>query len=667
MRSVLADAVARSQAQGKGTYVDFTPADGRHRDAGSALPSCASYNSPMGNDAHTLPRRERISRRTAVRASVVVIAFVILTNAPYAVAAARTPAGTEFASVIFNHMDQHWYLSVQRSVAEGLDEQNRFTTEERAPVLVSPVYVVMGSVQRVLGLPLLLTYHAFRLLLAASLPVLAFWCFRTAFPSETWTATWATLVALFNVGAGFFFGHMDVGLATRAADLNVPESNSLVTASVFPHITLAHAGVIVLLGSLILATSTTSFKRVGLVAAAGSLMLSLSHVFLFGPFYLTAGALILGTAIHAVLKRQSLRPCLPLVVAPVAAAVVSAPFVLALLDENRRFERLDGRSYPLTPSDAWWTWLTGYGILVPLALAGLAAALAHRRHLRSVTVLLVWIACQVPLLYAFSNFLRRFSEGLVYAIAGLAGLGVEVIRSKLRTSPPRATAALIGFLLPASIVAAGRLGFTGMYLSDGYVGAFSRLHRNDTVLAGDYPSLFLPGRTDARTLVGRDVLTLDWSRKAEERRRFSVEPMSAESLDWLARNDVTAVFIDSNDKSLDLDGARLAAPCFTRVMSTGTVSLYRFNWPCPTPPGPGRAEAPEGQVPHRGGHQVAGAVARSVEGDVLQHHPLDGPQDPAQLAATRPQHDPPGIAPHGGRQGALGLGDRSVPSAAHGP
>ena len=522
-----------------------------------------------------------MSRREGAVLLAVVVAFLTLTAVPYLLAAVRSPDSAHFTSLLYNPYDQSWYLTTQRSAAERLERANRSTTELNAPALVAPLYPAGGLITRLTGWSHMFVYHLPRVLAALALPLLAWWFFRLCLAPMWRLSILATVISLFSVGAWSLLGGVPSPVVAAAADA-VTESNVLLSTIIYPHFAVAQAGLLLLFISLLLALRGRWRQSIP-VSAAGSLGVSLTHAFMVVPFFMCTGVIVAVLLARSKVRGLGLTPVL-LNIAPLAtAALVAGPFLIRLRGESLRFAQLEGESFPRTPPGPWWSWLLGYGALVPLALLGVIV-LARRRPVTEALLLIVWLAVQAPLVWLLPPFQRRYSEGLVFPLVGLASFGLVRISALFRASPNAVMAFVVGALAVGATVASFRIGFTGFYLDDDRRAVATRLEKVDVVLAGDEMSWILPAQSSATAYLGRDAETIANTAKLAERAQFAARPRSLAAIEWLEERGINTLVVELGDRSFDPAGG-LASPCYQLTFERGQERIYRVQPQCRTAPG----------------------------------------------------------------------------------
>ncbi|MGH2628443.1 MAG: hypothetical protein ACRDHY_17530, partial [Anaerolineales bacterium] len=161
-----------------------------------------------------------------------------LTLVPYWMAAALAPGDTVFSGFLLNPTDGFSYLAKMR---QGLGGEWLFrlsyTDAPGSPTLLFAYHLVLGHLARVLGLPLIVVYHAARV----SNTVLMFLAARE-FLRRSPLADGARAAAFGLILLGSGWGWLAAGAGFVAADLEMPEVIPWVSGYANAHFPLACAG-----------------------------------------------------------------------------------------------------------------------------------------------------------------------------------------------------------------------------------------------------------------------------------------------------------------------------------------------------------------------------------------------------------------------------------------
>lgn len=515
------------------------------------------------------------SKRLVVAQLALASYFALLSIFPYYLAERHTPATQRFSGLIVNHIDQSWYLSVHRSIAERLPQTNRSTVEPNAPTLVAPLYFISGFVERITGLPRMVAYHLPRVAGAFGLALAVFWLFSICFPGRPVLSLGAGILALFNLGFGLLTDAHG-NLAQVSDDLGVPESNVLMSTLVTPHFVVAQLGQVLAFAGLALAVSGSRKIWVAIAAGSGGLLMAITHPYLLLPFFVSI-ALVTGYLVVSA-RKISFPELSALLVTFGSAALTTAPIILMLALNQAEFNRINPIAYPTTPLGPLKYWVLGAGILLPLAAVGLSR-LRRGRYQKGLVVLTAWLVAQLPLLFGFTLFQRRFTEGLAFPLAGLAVYGLYRLVRHSPSLVPAVVGGLSVFLMLNSVLVAARVSKTAYYISPDSSAVFNQVGVNDVVLSGQGYSWLLPGQTSGITVPGRGVETINNAAKVALRQEFAAQPNSARARAILHELRVNKILVDEGDTTFLLKEP-LTAPCYQLVVNTPTAKLYEVALEC---------------------------------------------------------------------------------------
>jgi hypothetical protein len=237
----------------------------------------------------------------------------------------------------------------------------------------------------------------------------------------------------------------------------------------------------------------------------------------------------------------------------------------------------------LTPSLPPWEYALGYGLILLLALGGIAVAL--RRHDRMDLFLLAWVGSVVVLLYVPFALQRRFITGLHVPLTLLAALGLEQIfwprvrasRRTLVTGLLVGCTALTNLFVPLVSVVGVAQGRQPLVMTDDEAAAYAWLGKEtawtDTVLAPPEMGQFIPAWAGNRVVYGHPFETIDaQGKKAEVTHFFSSDATTAERRDLLNRYGVRYVLFTGANTGLGPSDLGL-----TVAWSGDKVILYRVG------------------------------------------------------------------------------------------
>ena len=539
---------------------------------------------------------------------------------PYLIAWIATPPGYQFGGILVNPFDGNSYLAKMRQGWAGSWQFHLTYTPEPhdgAPIIYF-FYLGLGHVARWTGLPLILAYHAARLLggLALLTTTFVFLARLTGDRRERWLAFWL-------VGTSAGLGWLGAAFGAYPIDLWVPEAFAFFSLLTNPHFPLGIALMLVIVAGVIwparslwqgLSQSSDepgaippegSDPRLGiagqsppvgwhlksgihpvwrwLVPGLAALGLVLVHPLGLIPVYVTL-------ALYVILRRWIDRVWpMPELLAVAASVLFSAPALLYgywIYVTNPAMAGWAAQN--LTPAPRVLDLVLGYGLVGLLAIPG--GVIALRKRDRGGLALLAWSMGTLILVYLPLALQRRLLTGLGVPLSVLAGIGLNRwLLSRLTAGRARLMAAatvgfsLLGNLFLLLVLSLGALKtdrqadlFGRLYLTQDEASAMQWLlaHAQDeVVLASPRTGMWLPGQAGVRVFAGHPFETINAQIKQAQAEAFFRGELSGDEWRELqARYHIRYVFVGPKERALG-DGAYLSEmePAF-RV---GEVTIYR--------------------------------------------------------------------------------------------
>ncbi|MBI3177490.1 MAG: hypothetical protein HYZ35_05830 [Chloroflexi bacterium] len=446
------------------------------------------------------------------------LAVVALSCAPYVYAALAAPPGHTFGGFLINTQDGNSYLAKMRQGYDGAWLfRLPFTPEDQRGIFVFTLYLGLGHLARLTGLPLLLVFHLAR---AAAGLFLLLTVYRLAaeLSPDIAARRWAFAIVAF--GGGLALVSIVIGRSNAAAfvpvDLFVPESVGFYSILSNPHFSPAFA------------------------------LQAWAIVWLLHPPRLPLWAQCLGMCLIGV-GIISLAPYLAPVV---AASAVAALFIQRPYEPSRtaRLFALGAGMAALLAYDVWTmrsdpaviAWaaqnitaspppadtLLGLGLWFPLAVVGLWRVGTFGK--RPALAVAVWLGVGGALVYIPYALQRRFLGGLFIPMAVPAGAGVAWLLSQMAKRWERALSLavllLFGFtsnaLVLAALLRAPASADPALYLTNDEVAALRWIDAHttavDVVLADARLGNAVPGWAGARVVYGHPMETIDAVRRRAE-------------------------------------------------------------------------------------------------------------------------------------------------------
>ncbi len=491
------------------------------------------------------------------------IGVLILASLPYLIGVLSATPDRIFTGLQVNPLDGVSYLAKMRLGYHGEWLFHlTFTIEHGSGAFLFTFFIALGHLARLLNLPLMVIFHAARViggfvLLWMIYQLIARFTDSIALRYRMW---W--LVAL-SSGLGWIAALLGYGDST---DLTIPESNTFYSLIANAHFALATAIMIVMFLRVI-ETRRVAVRNVVWVSV---LSLALAIIQPFAPFAVYA---IIGTTLLVMWRRDRVFPRSQFTAAFISG-LITAPLLLYMYlatqsDPTLRMWSMQNQ----TPSPPVVDYLIGYGLLFILAMPG--ARLALQRRSDWDILLIVWIVITIPMLYAPIPLQRRLSLGLHIPIAMLAAQGLSrVIRGKwLRRAVMAATIPTSIFIVLVLIRGAVTHD-PHIYVTSDEAAALTWLQANAKpdaiVLAAPETGTFIPAFAGQRVVYGHPYETVEAVRKKQLLSDFFAGRVDQSAV--LRDSHIDYVLLGPRERSLgSLDPGALA---LRSVFTSGDVALY---------------------------------------------------------------------------------------------
>lgn len=515
-----------------------------------------------------------------------VLLLLALATLPFVLAQRLTPPGAEFTGMLLNPVDGFSYLAKMREATYGAwSIQLPYVAEEHQNAFIYLLYVFLGKVTAVTGLPAILVYHGGRIA-AALFMLLSLAAFLRQICARPAVQRTAFLFAALGGGLTWLtslFGFI-------GAEVGIPESNLFASAFSNPHFPLA-TGLL-----LLVATVALSRERVGtgrlIAASAANVTLTMLQPFLLVTEIIVGAswaALLLWRRICSVSDLRRRWRAVAILLGP---ASLVALFLTQRLYSDPVLAEWTAQNINLSPPPT--SYLVGYGVLVPFALVGLRTLWQRPETVglsqRDALAVIAWAVAGCWLLYAPVAFQRRLSEGLVIplavlAAAGLYSLGIgDNLRRYLRSTAIGVGLVSCLWLGGTSVLGAVMLGAPHyLSLSDSTALAWlgSQGTSRDLVLASPAIGNVVPAFSGAQTYWGHPYETPKAAERLSNVQRFYHARTSNDERCRLLRDaGISLVYAGLNEQRLGgalLDGQQGLATAYQNE----TVTIYKVV-PCPT-------------------------------------------------------------------------------------
>jgi hypothetical protein len=517
------------------------------------------------------------------------------------------------------HIGTYWYtadfsvyLAAMReaTTSQSWLVHNHTTSEPHAPALIFPLYVAIGKLASVTGLPTLALFAtveaAGRILLSVTI-----YLFAAYFITGIGLRRFAWVLGILTGGIGIW-----VGLVQRAFGVAAEDAkgiNPFVETATFgalwaaPHIALG-------LSATLLAIVCAGLAFQGSRRALAALAVDVGVLGIVHPFNLPVLLIAFGVyALFCITRTPA--PSLGIRIRaaawPLAVATVAGLAATPVVLYSARTFAMDpfwsaaygAQNVMLSPPP--WELPLDYGVVLLLAPAGIVALIRGSPPLAPAhTLLLIWIATTLLFMYAPVPYQRRFAVGLFAALAVLAALGWPLVQQgalslanrwntgarQRRHAVRRLTVyplIIFGFTSTAFVF----LGITASAMANSPVPIYfvdrdshqlgkwlaARTGPDDVVAAAYETGNVLSGMLPGRVVVGNVGITpqgLEKHRKLEA--MFRGELSADETRSFLHANRVTYLVVGGEERKLGPNdpGAQLEMAIALRV---GNAIAYRFE------------------------------------------------------------------------------------------
>ena len=494
---------------------------------------------------------------------------ILLTTLPYLFAAQSGGDSLVFNGFLLNPVDGNSYLGKMR---EGWLGHWQFTllNSSQAPEgsYLFLFYIFLGHVSRWLGLPLIFTFHAARVLSAFFLCWMLY-RFIDVYLAGRSQGTKTIAFALVSLGSGL--GWLAAFYGGFTADFWVAEAYPFLSMYSNPHFPLGLALILDFFVQLRNPVTRSSFFWLVIKG------LLLAIVMPFGV--VVAGLVAGGVQLWEIIANKS-----PIRWWMLGFLVPGGLFLIYQYIVIQSDPVLSGwNAQNLTYTPPLWDILISFSPALILALGVIAWAIKSG-EVEKYKLLVVWLAAGLILAYVPVQLQRRFLLGYYIPIACLAAIGLDWLATSgkrlLRVSAAAAVAAsLISnlFILIGGVSAAAQHQPELYYLKS-IQGAFDWMlaHRKDdsVVLATPGTSSIIPGATGWRVVYGHPYETPHANqRKQEVEDIFSGEMSLAKVQQYFESLGIDTVFVGPDERELGGDLAWIDA--FDVVFEGDDVTIFK--------------------------------------------------------------------------------------------
>jgi hypothetical protein len=525
---------------------------------------------------------------------VVALTVVGLSLLPYLLGWAVQTTEEVFSGVILDSDDFHSYLAVMR---QGIEGARRFTSlytpEPHRKVWIHTLYILLGHLVRLTGLPVLVVYHSARTVCGLLL-LLVVDRFASLFleqPPVRWTTF--LLVAL-SSGLGWLTEILWPTLpgGISPIDFWLVDGYTFLAILTFPHFTLAWTALLAAFWSA-LSYLDQPRRRYLLIGGIAALIATNIHPTL---------ALMMGSVLAAygvVLWLVERRFPGRWVISGLPIGLGAGVIVVYLLLAFRADPVLASYGQAIMQSPPPLYYVVGYGLVGPLAVVGGVDVVARRD--RRGGFLIIWVAAAFVLAYAPLNMQRRLVESVHIPLCLLAAVGLHsrvlpaLARSRLAqrlarlgyakqrtTWLVRSLLIVLTWLSSLYLVGSACMAVAArppdLFHSADQIAAFDWLRDNmdqdDVLLSAYRTGNLVPAWTARRVFVGHWSESVNWpEREAQLRDFFNNATADSWRLDLLHQHGITHVHFGPEEQTLgEFDPAMVSY--LQEEYAVGEVVIY---------------------------------------------------------------------------------------------
>jgi hypothetical protein len=490
----------------------------------------SALDSPADKNVALKPGRAEIN----IVAGIIFV-VILLTTVPYLLAYS---VSSTFVGQIYNIVDFSVYMSWTRQAADGhFGTLNLFTTVKQHGYLFNVLFLVMGNVVRVTGLPIPIVFQIFRIGGAVVLLLVAYLLCRTVYP-ESINAR-LTAFALIALSSGFGFTYWpkwaNINYPNMPVDTWQPEAFTFLSIYTTVLFVVATTFILTAFYNLIRGELTGNYKY---AVYAGLCGLALGNIHSYDVLHIAAAwgfYLVAATVIEKKFNRDRwLRAFL--------AGALTLPSTVYQFWVFLHEPVFHARANTPTLSPILLYYVLGYGFVFFLALAAVILIATKRQafiDFFSNKQVMLWIAswavAGLTIIYLPVQFQRKMAMGehvpLCILAGGAAAYIATGVRQKLR---PILLSLLVVATFPTNALFLARdyhhieyntseIQQAEPFLTDPQVDVLKWLRRNtkpgQAVLA--FPPMgaigqFVPGYCDRPVWVGHWSETPNYAQKSAE-------------------------------------------------------------------------------------------------------------------------------------------------------
>jgi hypothetical protein len=480
--------------------------------------------------------------------------LIILQSAPYLAAQFQWGPDWVFGGFLLNPIDGNTYLSkLQEGWAGSWRFSLLYSPEIGKGASVFLFYLFLGHIARWFGLPLIIVFHAARLVgIVALFGAVRRLC-RVVFQGDERLADFGLWLMLLGSGMGWLVA-LSGGAMT--GDFWVSEAYPFLSMFANPHFPI---GLAIMLELIVLDLTSSALWKWPVAAVLGLL---LSVIQPFGVVIL--GGVLAGRVIWQWFMHRRFEPFF--IVSALSLGGLYMLYQLWALRNDPLLAQWDAQN--LTLSLPWWD-LT-LSMLPALLFSLLGAWVYWKRSDGYVFLLIFWLAFSLILVNMPLNLQRRFMTGMYVPAVLLAVMGAGWIAARFRRIGRWVMPVLLGLSLLTNILIlissffAPRILVNGrpdpqIFLSRAEVAAMgwlkSHASADAVVLASPEMGLYIPAWTGRHVVFGHPYESIHAAERKNEVTEYFDAKMNSEQTEQMFRTyDIDFVFVEKAQVNGNLSG-----------------------------------------------------------------------------------------------------------------
>jgi hypothetical protein len=495
--------------------------------------------------------------------------LIIIITLPYLVADLSVGSAYQFRGFLLNPSDGNSYLAKMR---QGFEGEWLFTlpfsSETGKGAFLFEFYLLLGHISRVLGLPLIVVYHACRIISAIGFLFILSEFLRKKVKANGTVQTHAAILVCFGSGLGWILALFQI----RTGDFWITEAYPFLSALSTPHFILGMAIFLFLL----LRTDIRTMADF-LLFWAGGLLLSIVM-----PFAgVNLGVILVAREIWRWLEERKIqiRPAIGLML----GGGICTVFQFWQTQNDPLLQSWNAQNVTLTLPI--WDIIVSFSPVLLFAIPCAVLLVKNRPIDEGHKLLLIWAAGTLLLCFAPFQFQRRFLFAFFIPLAILAAEGInswqtrfDLRKNTLFNGVLAVSIITNTFLVTGSILMA-KNNEPFLVISHDEQAAFTWVEENtgeeDIVLASPQLGLFLPADTGRRVIYGHPFETTNAEKNLMEVLDFfSNQSSEFQQQAFLDEREIAWIVMGPREKTL---GGPAIIKNLNAVYENASVTIYQVE------------------------------------------------------------------------------------------